>query len=151
MAYRHIFPFSSILILLTAITLLTCSKDSKTSTGPENDMALVGTWELTKTISEYQGETEILTESQIDSIGLVWAYKIEDDGTIELTTNLDGSLVTLQGTWSTSANQLTMMLTGPSGESPDPLVFEYLIDGNILQLNWDIPSGAKFYAEFTRQ
>jgi hypothetical protein len=114
-------------------------------------MSLVGTWELTRTISEYQGESETLTESQLDSMGLIWAYKIEDDGTIELTTNLDGTLITLSGTWSTSANQLTMMLTGPSGESPTPIVYEYVIDGNILKLNWELPSGVKIYAEFTKQ
>jgi len=146
MTFRHVFPIFTIIILL-----LTCSKDSKTSTGPEHDMSLVGTWELTRTISEYQGESETLTESQLDSMGLIWAYKIEDDGTIELTTNLDGTLITLSGTWSTSANQLTMMLTGPSGESPTPIVYEYVIDGNILKLNWELPSGVKIYAEFTKQ
>ena len=56
----------------------------------------------------------------------------------------------MPGTWSTSANQLTMILTGPTGESAT-LVYEYAIDGNLLKLNWEIPAGTKFYAEFTKQ
>ncbi len=113
-------------------------------------MALAGNWKLTKMSSEYQGETETFTESQLDSLGLVWTYKIEDDGTIEQTTNISGTLITMQGTWETSANKLTLILTGPTGGS-GTLVYEYLIDGNILKLNWDIPAGTKFYAEFTKQ
>lgn len=126
-----------------------CCKDEG-PTGPENDMALAGNWKLTKMSSEYQGETETFTESQLDSLGLVWTYKIEDDGTIEQTTNISGTLITMQGTWETSANKLTLILTGPTGGS-GTLVYEYLIDGNILKLNWDIPAGTKFYAEFTKQ
>ncbi len=125
-----------------------CSKD-KSPTEPESDMELVGNWKLTKTISEYQGETETFTESQLDSMGLVWTYKIEDDGTIELTTNISGTLLTLPDTWSTSENQLTMILIGPTGK-PGTLVYEYVIDGNILKL-WELPAGTKSYAEFTKQ
>jgi hypothetical protein len=31
------------------------------------------------------------------------------------------------------------------------MVYEYVIDGNLLKLNWEIPAGTKFNAEFTRQ
>ena len=126
-----------------------CSK-SESPTEPKSDMALVGNWKLTKMSSEYQGETETLTESQLDSMGMVWTFKIENDGTIDQTTNISGPIVTMPGTWSTSTNQLTMSLTGPSGEI-GTLVYEYVIDGNILKLNWELPAGTKFYAEFTKQ
>ncbi len=126
-----------------------CSR-SESPTEPKSDMALVGNWKLTKMSSEYQGETETLTESQLDSMGMVWTFKIENDGTIDQTTNISGPIVTMPGTWSTSTNQLTMSLTGPSGEI-GTLVYEYVIDGNILKLNWELPAGTKFYAEFTKQ
>ena len=126
-----------------------CCKDEG-PTEPANDMALVGNWKLTKMSSEYQGETETFTESQLDSLGLVWKYEIEDDGTIEQTTNISGTLITMPGTWETSANKLTMILTEPGGGT-GTLVYEYLIIGNILKLDWDIPAGTKFYAEFTKQ
>ncbi|MCK4559273.1 MAG: lipocalin family protein [Calditrichia bacterium] len=126
-----------------------CSKDEN-PTEAKNDLALVGYWELTKMSSEYQGVADTLTESQIDSMGLVWTLKIEDDGTIEQTTNMSGPLVTMSGTWSTSANQLTTILTGPTGGT-GTVVYEYAIDENILKLNWEIPAGTKFYAEFIKQ
>jgi hypothetical protein len=56
----------------------------------------------------------------------------------------------IAGTWEASANQLTMNLTGPGGED-GTMVYDYAIDGNILKLIWSIPSGTKFYTEFTRQ
>ncbi len=63
---------------------------------------------------------------------------------------MSGPLVTMPGTWSTSANQLTTILTGPTGGT-GTVVYEYAIDGNILELNWQIPAGSEFYAEFTKQ
>ena len=63
---------------------------------------------------------------------------------------MSGPLVTMPGTWSTSSNQLTMILIGPSGE-PGTLVYEYEIDDNILKLDWELSGGTKLYAEFTKQ
>ena len=126
-----------------------CSKD-KSPTGPEGDIALVGNWKVTLMSSEYQGVTVTYTESQLDSMGMVWTFEIKDDSTIEQTTNMSGPLVTMPGTWSTSSNQLTMILIGPSGE-PGTLVYEYEIDDNILKLDWELSGGTKLYAEFTKQ
>ncbi len=146
---RYVLLVLGILVFIFALLSGGCSKDEN-PTEAKNDLALVGYWELTKMSSEYQGVTDTLTESQIDSMGLVWTLKIEDDGTIEQTTNMSGPLVTMPGTWSTSANQLTTILTGPTGGT-GTVVYEYAIDGNILKLNWEIPAGPKFYAEFIKQ
>ncbi len=126
-----------------------CAKDKDTE-NTKRDMAVVGTWKLTKMASEYQGETETFTESQLDSMDLVWNLNLESDGTAEQTTNISGPTLTMPGTWSTSANQLTLVLNAPSGET-GTLVYEYVLDGNILKLNWEIPAGTKFSAEFTKQ
>jgi hypothetical protein len=136
-------------VLFFSFLLEGCHKD-ESSEGLENDMALVGNWKLTKMISEYQGETETFTESQLDSMDFIWNLKMKNDGTAEQTTNISGPTVTMPGTWSSSANQLTMVLSTPSGES-GTMVYEYVIDGNLLKLNWEIPAGTKFNAEFTRQ
>jgi hypothetical protein len=144
----------SILVAILCMVLCSlisqgCNKD-ESSSEPAGDMKLAGTWKVTKTSSEYQGETETYTESQLDSIGLVWTFKIKDDGTVEQTTNLSGPLITLSGTWKTTATQLTMILTGPTG-NPGTLIYEYAIDGNLLKLNWTMPNGTRFSAEFTKQ
>ena len=126
-----------------------CGKD-ETPAGPASDTALVGNWKLTQTFSEYQGAVESLTESQLDSMDVVWTLRIENNGTVEQTTNLSGSLATMPGTWSASANQLTLVLTHPSGER-GRLVYEYIIAGNRLKLNWAMPTGAKLSAEFAKR
>jgi hypothetical protein len=113
-------------------------------------MELVGTWKLTKLSSEYQGVTETFTEGQLDSMGVVWTLRMAYDGTMEQITNISGPLVTSPGTWSTSVDQLTMVLIGPTGE-PGTMVYEYVIDGSILKLHWEIPAGTKLDAEFTKQ
>lgn len=125
-----------------------CDKD-KSPTKPSNDMALVGTWKLTKSSWTNPGSSGTYTESQLNSMGIVWTFTIEDDGTFEWTTNISGTLVTISGTWSTSANQLTWTLKGPNDEVV-PMTFYYAIEGNILKLYWE-REGAKYYNEFTKQ
>ena len=125
-----------------------CDKD-KSPTKPSNDMALVGTWKLTKLSWTNPGSSGTYTESQLDSMGIVWTFKIEDDGTVEWTSNISGTLVTMPGTWSTSANQLTMTLKGPNDEVGS-ITFKYAIEGNKLKLDWEM-HGTKNYAEFTKQ
>ncbi|MBL7095859.1 hypothetical protein ISS22_18075, partial [candidate division KSB1 bacterium] len=99
---------------------------------------------------EHQAETITYTESQLDSMGIIWTLKFEEDGTAEQTTNMSAPLVTFPGTWSTSGNKLTLELTATTGEV-GTMTYEYAIDGNILKLNWDMPTGAKLYAELTKQ
>jgi hypothetical protein len=130
--------------------LVGCGSDDNSPTTPSRDMELVGDWKVTMMSTEYDGESETYTESQLDSLGIVWTLGIEDDGAIEQTTNLSGPMLTMPGTWETSANQLTLMLTGPTGE-PSTLVYDYDIDGDILALEWAIGTETECYAEFTRQ
>jgi hypothetical protein len=122
---RYVLLVLGILVFIFALLSGGCSKDEN-PTEAKNDLALVGYWELTEMSSEDQGVIDTLTESQIDSMGLVWTLKIEDDGTIEQTTNMSGPLVTMPGTWSTSANQLTTILTGPTGAPPTTLICSIL-------------------------
>jgi hypothetical protein len=96
------------------------------------------------------GEVETLTESQLDSLGIVWTLVIQDDGTAEQITNLSGPMITMPGTWETSANHLTLELIGPSGD-PTTMVYDYDIDGEILALEGTIGIDTENYAEFTRQ
>lgn len=125
-----------------------CDKD-KSPTKPSNDMALVGTWKLTKSSWTNPGSSGTYTESQLDSMGYVWLLKIEDDGTVEWTSNSSDTLATMPGTWSTSANQLTITLKRPNDEVVS-ITYEYAIEGSILKLKWEMHE-TKHYAEFTKQ
>lgn len=86
-----------------------CSKD-ESPTEPKRDIALVGTWEIAKFSIESPSETVTYTKSQLNEMGSVWTLEIKDGGTFEQTGNMSesGTLETQTGTWSTSANQLTM-------------------------------------------
>ncbi|MBN2214899.1 MAG: lipocalin family protein [Bacteroidales bacterium] len=144
-------PITAAILCIVLFSLLTqgCNKDENTEE-PGNDMALVGRWKITEVSWKNHEETGTYSEHQLDSIGLVWTFNIKDDGTAEQTTNISGPLVTFQGTWDTSANQLTLNLTGPGGED-GKMIYEYAIHGNILKLDWSLPAGTKYHAEFTRQ
>ncbi len=99
---------------------------------------------------EYDGTTGSYTQSQLDSIGLIWTLKLEEDGSAEQITNISGELINMPGTWETDAGKLTLILTGPSGGT-SPMEYEYALSENLLKLNWQLPAGTKFNAEFTRQ
>ncbi|MBN1791503.1 MAG: lipocalin family protein [Bacteroidales bacterium] len=137
------------LVVLSLITI-SCDKEED-NTYPARDMALVGLWKITASTAIYQGDTISYSERQLDSLDVVWIFKIKDNGTIEQTTNMSGPLVTFPGTWKTAADQLTMTLTGPDGDL-GTLTYEYAIDGNLLMLQWALPNGGtKYCAGFTKQ
>ncbi len=140
--------FALLCLLLLTLFFSGCDKDSPTK--PKDDMDLVGIWDVSLMSSEYQGETTTFTESQLDSMGLIWTLKFEENGTMEQATTMSGPLATFPGTWNTSGNELTMVLTAPTGEA-GTITYEYAIDENILKLNWEMPTGTKLYAEFTKQ
>ena len=149
MSYFRKIKLAILFVLIFSFLSGGCSKDENPIEA-KSDPRLAGIWEITKMTYEYQGVTETLTESQLDSMDFVWTFTIEDDGTIEQTTNISGPLLTMPGTGSSSANQLTLNLTGPTGKT-GTIIYEYAVDGNILKLNWEIPAGTKFAAEFTKQ
>ena len=149
MSNRHVIQVVYVFTLVVVLLSGGCSK-SENPTEPQIDKALVGNWKLTEMSSEIEGVVETFTESLLDSMGLVWTLKMEDDGSIVQITNISGILETMPGTWKTSSNQLTLTLNSPGG-GKSTIVYDYVIDGNILKLNWDLTAGTKFYSEFTRQ
>ncbi|HAP34790.1 MAG TPA: hypothetical protein DCQ28_02170 [Bacteroidetes bacterium] len=149
MGLLRVFKVVVLFAFFFPLLLWRCSKENNPAE-PQSTNPLAGNWKITKMISEYQGMSETLTESQLDSMGLVWTFKIENDGSIQQTTNISGQLITMPGTCSTSGTQLTMILKGPTGEN-GTIVYDYVIEGNILKLHWGIQSGAIFNAEFTKQ
>jgi len=130
--------------------LVGCGNDDSGPTGPALDLGLVGDWKVTEWTTEIDGEAETLTESQLDSLGIVWTLSMEDDGTAEQITNLSGPMITMPGTWETSSNQLTLELIGPS-DDPTTMVYDYNLDGDILALEWTIGVSTENHAEFTKQ
>ena len=145
---KKILCISALLFMVLLFSIFAgCNKDSPTK--PEEATDLVGTWDLIKMSSEYQGEKETITESQIDSIGLVWTLKIRADGSVEQITNMSGPLLTFPGSWKSSSDHFELTLTAPTGEI-GTLEFKFTVNKNILQLYWKLPAGADLYAEFRK-
>jgi len=140
----------SILCMAIIPLLSTGCGDDDNPTGSQHDMALVGEWDLTNMISYVEGDTVIYNEALIDSMNMIWTLIMEDDGSIEQITNISGPLLTMPGTWETSANQLSLALTGPTG-GVSTLVYDYAVDENVMTLDWQLSAGTEFSAEFTKQ
>lgn len=131
-----------------------CDKD-KSPTKPGKDTALVGIWKIIKITWEFPDGTSSYNESQLNEGGWIWTVEIREDGTYESTCNMaDMSVwsppITSTGTWSTSANQF-MSTTIFQGNSITQ-VFKFTIDGNILKLTNESPTGdSRIISEFRKQ
>jgi hypothetical protein len=141
-----------LIVFLFSVLFMSCKKDDDPAGDfpPQDIPPLAGTWEITKMTFTFQGVTEVMTEAQLDSLGIIWIYLFDKDYTMELTTNISGPVVMMPGTWSTTGDQLTTIVTAPDG-SPGTVVYKYTITGNLLTLKWDIPSGSIYEGEFTKQ
>jgi len=142
-------PVILVTLALSSIWAMGCSEDEGPAE-PKKEPDVVGIWALSKMHSEYEGGAETLSQSQIDSMGVIWILKMNSNGTAEQTTNISGATMTMPGTWKTEGDKLTLVLIGPTGE-PGTLEFDYVIEGNTLKLDWSIQAGTKYNAEFTRQ
>ena len=134
------------ILLFFLVFLFSCSDNS---TEPEEISPLVGTWDLSKMTSILEGVAETYDATQLEEMNLIWTLKFQEDHTAEQITNISGPLLTVPGTWSTSENQLTLVYEGPTG-STGTMIYDYTLDENILELNWQLPAGAEFIAEFTK-
>ena len=142
----HLKSWSKTSVLIFLILLFSCNDQS---TEPDEMNPLIGTWVISKMTSVSLGETEIFDAPQLEEMGVIWCYTFKDDHTVEQITNISGSLLTMPGTWSVSGNQLTLILVGPNG-TPGTLEYEYSIENDVLKLNWQIPAGPEFFAEFKK-
>lgn len=135
-----------VLLFLFSVLVEGCTDDP---TGPGHDPDLVGDWEIILMISEYDGMTDTLSQSEIDTTGFIWVFCIHEDGTMAQNTNISGPQIIMEGTWETNGDQLFMTLTGPSGGT-STLVYQYTCDGSLMTLRWALTAGTKFYAEFAK-
>lgn len=137
-----------VVILLFIMTLLFSCSDN--STEAEDVNPIIGTWDVSKMTSIYEGVTETYDSDQLAQMELVWTLKFQEDSTAEQITNISGPLLSMPGTWLTSDNQLTLALLGPTG-TIGTIVYEYIVNADLLKLNWQMPNGRLNTAEFTKQ
>ena len=145
----------NIVVLLLGIMLIlfsnSCSTKDENTTEPKYDSDLVGQWELSKMSWSSQSETGSYSQTQLDSLGIIWNLNFSSDNTAEQITNFSGPLTTQTGTWLNSGNELTLELKAPTTDEVGTMVYNYVVENNLLKLNWILPAGIEFNSEFTKQ
>ena len=134
-------------LLFSSSLLLFCNKNPA-ETGESS--TLPGTWSLSKITSIYEGITDTITQSQLDSIGLIWTLIFKKNGSAEQLTNISRDLINMQGTWETKNSKLILIFIAHSGET-GTMEYEYVLSDDFLNLNWQLQAGVEFDAVFTKQ
>ena len=137
------------IILLLAISFMCCKDDNPTE--PQYDSSLVGNWKVSSMSWDGPTESGNYDQSQLDSVGVIWNLNFKLDNTAEQITNLSGATITQAGTWINSGNMLTLNLKAPTSDQIGTIKYVYIIDGDLLKLNWTLGDGTIFDAEFTKQ
>ena len=118
------------ILMLICISLICClytgCTEKSESTGPEGN-SLVGTWMLTKMSMVFAGFTVDIDPAET---GLMITLKINADGTYSSATTDEGVTTTVNGTWSSNNNVLTVTEDGETSEmdyslSGDELIFTF--------------------------
>ncbi|MBN2413271.1 hypothetical protein JXQ31_16450 [candidate division KSB1 bacterium] len=135
-------------VIIVLLLLSACSKDNPVE--PKKEPDFIGNWDIYSVSWTTPAETGTYNKSQLDSLGLVWKLKLKTDGAAEQITNIDGPLLTLPGTWTSSGNKLYIAWTGPTGGKAT-INYDFSVVNNILSLSWTYAGGAnKTTAEYVR-
>jgi len=134
------------IIVLSFLFFEGCNND-KNPVNSDEDLTLLGIWEVNLMSSEFEDVTDVISRSQLDSIGIIWTLEFEDDHSAIQITNMSGPLISMAGTWENKDTELLITLTGPSG-SQSTLTYEYFCDDSMLSLEWQMNNDRNFHAEF---
>jgi len=135
--------------ILIGIILIFC-KDNN-STEPQYDSNLVGNWKVSSMSWEGPTESGSYDQRQLDSVGVIWNLNFMSDNTAEQITNLSGPTITQPGTWTNSGNKLSLNLKVPNSDEAGTMDYTYIVENNLLKLNWLLGDGTIFDGEFTKQ
>ena len=145
---------SFILIIIgMVITLLfaACSSDENNPTESTNDVDVIGVWKQISMSWTTSYDSGSYSQSQLDSLGIVWELTFNSDNTAVQITNLGGSLTTQTGTWAISGDQLTLTVKAPTTDEFGTICYKCDVENNLLNLCWTISTGTEFSSEFTKQ
>lgn len=147
---KNIIQLFYLIISLTLFAFLTSCSDDDNPTEPNTNNQLIGTWKISKMIFTSPVESGVYSESQLDSLGLIWNLTFNSDKTAEQVTNLSGPLTTQSGKWSISGDELILILNSPTGNEVGTMKYLYALQSGLLELSWELPEASKFVAEFKK-
>lgn len=142
---------SSILLLLSIacclIVITGCNKNDS-STEITTDESPIGNWFIIKITTERNGETEILTQTEILDKGIIWTIELNADSAMQMTENYRALLNSYSGNWYIEDQQIRLITV------IDGIVRLFIYKGTIklnkLVLEWEESSGKKCSAEFSK-
>ncbi len=140
-----------VLGIIIALLFVACSSDENNPTESTIEADLIGVWKQISMSWTTSYECGCYSQSQLDSLGLVWELTFNSDKSAEQLTNLDDSLTTQTGTWTLSGNVLSLTLKAPTTEEVGTIDYTCVLENNLLNLCWTIPTGTEFSSEFTKK
>jgi hypothetical protein len=123
-------------VLLLGLSFGGCEDTCPTEPCP--DVALVGTWKITRycTVSYSWSFSSCYLEEELNERGTIWTLRLAADGTAEqdMRWTAGDPLKTLSGTWSICRGKLMLDLTSEAGNEVKQLYHRYTVDGGVLKL-----------------
>ncbi len=137
------------LVIIFSLLFVKCGNDDNPAE-PNYDSALVGTWKVNKISWDGQTDKGSYDQSKLDSLGTIWDLILRSDKTTEQTTNYCCALSTSTGTWSATEYELTLNLKAANSNEVEVKVYQFVIDGGKLILDWRSTAGTIYYVEFVK-
>lgn len=139
------------IVLISTISLLYIGCSEENPTEPNYDDALTANWKISKLSWDGLNDKGSYDQSQLDSNGTVWNLALNADKTAEQTTNYCCALTNYTGTWTATAYELTLNLKASNSNEVLTTVYQFVIEGAKLILDWRSTAGTIYYAEFIKQ
>ena len=148
---KHSIRVFSVLFLVSIIyclfLIISCTKNNGILQNPDGN-SFVGYWIVSKITTEYNGETEVMMESELFEKGIVWTWQLSIDSIMEMTTNFNCPLTTWEGRWYYEDQQIGF-ITVENGIARE-FIYKGSIQSDKLVLNWEKTNGYKYSADFVK-
>ena len=147
MQKQSIGVFSFLFMVSIIFSIISCKKNNGTPQNTDGN-SFVGYWIVSKIISEYNGETEVMMQMELIDKGIIWTWQLSVDSTMEMTTNFNGPLKTWEGRWYYEDQQIGF-ITVENGVARE-FIYKGSIQSGKLVLNWKKTNGTKYSADFVK-
>jgi hypothetical protein len=125
------------LALFFSLISICCKDDNSTEPQPNN--TLIGIWKVSSMSWDGSSESGSYNQDELNNLGIIWNLEFKSDKSAVQITNLSGPVTTQNGTWSIENGKLTLKLKAPNSEEMGTMVYDYQVEGNMLELKWSMP------------
>ena len=143
-----------LLIVLPLLFMVGCEDNNDDTTNDIDPM--VGVYEMSSTSITIQSNPTQTLSFQSDGSTTYVTMVLGESGVYSFQGKIDGEDVNEGGTWSTTGNKLTLVISNTTIGDPDTEIWDYTLNGNNLVLTMNIPEtddtyGLVYTYNFTKQ